>query len=100
MMNNKDKKIAGLLAILLGGYSAHYFYLGSSQAKKRLILALVTFGVMACYYGIMGIIDGIKIFKMTDEEFAAYAAEMGGVAVEAPAEEAPVETASDESAAE
>ena len=82
-MKSKDKKTAAILAILVGGFSAHYFYLGNSQAKKRLILALVTFGVMACYYGIMGIIDGIKILKMTDDEFAAYADEMSADAAPA-----------------
>ena len=79
-MKKKDRKTAGILAIVLGAYSGHYFYLGNSLAKKRLILALVTFGVMGIVYFIQGIKDAIKIFKMTDEEFEAYAAEMSGAA--------------------
>ena len=75
----KNKTTAALLALFLGGYSAHYFCLGNSAAKKRLILAIVTFGIMGVYYGIMGIIDAVKMFKMNDEEFAAYCAEMSGV---------------------
>ena len=71
-MENKNKTTAAFLALFLGAYSAHYFYLGKSEAKKRLILALLTFGVMATVYFVKGIIDAVHFFKMTDDEFVAY----------------------------
>ena len=82
-MKSKNKVAAGVLAICLGAYSAHYFYLSRKEATKRLLLAIFTFGVMATVYEIMGIIDGVKLLKMTDEEFAAYCSENGCTAVPA-----------------
>ena len=79
-MEGKNKTTAGVLAICLGAYSAHYFYLGRKEATKRLLLAIFTFGVMAMVYEIMGIIDGVKLLKMTDEEFVAYCSESGSAA--------------------
>ena len=71
-MENKNRLTAAFLALFLGSYSAHYFYLGKKEATKRLLLALFTFGVMAMVYFIKGIIDAVHFFKMSDEEFAAY----------------------------
>ena len=57
---------AGLLAILLGGYGVHKFYLGYST-PGIITLALTLF---TCIGGtIIGIIEGIKYLSMTDEEF-------------------------------
>ncbi|MEP2776899.1 MAG: TM2 domain-containing protein [Luteolibacter sp.] len=63
----KDKKlIAGLLAILLGGFGVHKFYLG--YTKEGVIQLLLSF---ICIGGIIGIIEGILYLTKTDDEFVA-----------------------------
>jgi TM2 domain-containing membrane protein YozV len=66
MMNNapappgwapKQKMIAGILAILLGGLGVHSFYLGNT--KKGIIQILSN---LVCLGGLWGIVDGIMIF--------------------------------------
>jgi len=66
----KDKTTAGLLAIFLGAYGAHHFYLGNKdKAVKCLLITLLTFGIGATIMGIIGIIDGVKLIQLSDEEF-------------------------------
>ena len=72
-MKYKDKMVAGLLAIFLGAYGIHHFYLGDN--RKGLIYLLVTVltaGVGAMVIEILGIIDGVRYLTMTDEEWAAF----------------------------
>ena len=76
-MNDKNKTTAGVLAIIFGGFSIQYFYLGRSEAKKRLLLAIFL-PFMSVVFSIQGIIEGIKILKMTEEAFVAYCAEAQG----------------------
>jgi len=54
---------AGLLAILLGGYGVHKFYLGYTTAG--------IINICCCFggFGIIPLIEGIKYLMMTDEEF-------------------------------
>lgn len=61
----KDKSTAGILAILLGGFGAHHFYLGSNTAG---IIELV-----ACcgLCGIAGIVEGVLLLVMDQNEFDA-----------------------------
>jgi TM2 domain-containing membrane protein YozV len=61
-----DKKlIAGILAILLGGFGVHKFFLGYTKVGViQLILGLLC-GIGA----IIGIIEGILYLTKTDEEF-------------------------------
>ena len=67
----KDKTTAGILAIFLGAYGAHYFYLGNkSKATTYLLITLLTFGVGAMVMSIIGLIDGIRILGMSEEEFS------------------------------
>ncbi len=75
-MEPKNRTTAGLWALFLGGYSAHYFYLGDQKAKTRLLIAIFL-PFMVFFYGIMGLVDAIKFFTMTDADFAAYCAERG-----------------------
>lgn len=65
MMNNappppgwspKQKVLAGVLAILLGGLGVHSFYLGNT--KKGIFQILSN---LVCLGGVWGIIDGIMI---------------------------------------
>ena len=68
----KNKIVAGVLAILLGSLGIHHFYLGSTTAG--IILLLVT--VLTCFAGsaitgIIGLIEGILLLVMPDEDFDA-----------------------------
>jgi TM2 domain-containing membrane protein YozV len=61
-----DKKIiAGILAILVGGFGVHKFILGyTNEGIIQLVLGLC-FGIG----GIIGIIEGIIYLTKSDEEF-------------------------------
>lgn len=62
----KDKTAAGILGILLGGLGIHQFYLGSVGTGFILIaVTLVTCGIGA----VLGLIEGIMILVMSDEDF-------------------------------
>ena len=62
----KDKMVAGILGILLGGLGIHHFYLGSVGAGVvTLLLSCI------CVGGILGLIEGIMLLMMSDEEFNA-----------------------------
>lgn len=63
-----EKKIpAGILAILLGAFGVHKFYLG--YTKEGVIQLILGF---ACGIGgIIGIIEGIMYLTKSDEDFAA-----------------------------
>ena len=70
--NAKSKVAAGLLAIFLGAYGVHNFYLGyTNKAVTQLVLTLI--GIpLCCLFGlgalliigvsIWGLIEGIMIF--------------------------------------
>jgi len=60
-----NRRTAALLAIILGDVGAHKFYLG--QVKKA-FLYLVFFWTFVP--GILGIIEGIRWLRMSDDEFA------------------------------
>lgn len=62
----KSRIAAGILAILLGTYGIHSFYLGNTsrglmQLLISLLGSLVTCGLAAIAIMIWGILDGIKI---------------------------------------
>lgn len=62
----KDKTLCGILAILLGGVGAHYFYLGKvGGALICILLSLVTCGL----WGIVTLVQGIVMLTMTQSEF-------------------------------
>ncbi|BEV03275.1 MULTISPECIES: TM2 domain-containing protein [Chryseobacterium] len=60
-----EKKVtAGILAILLGGFGVHKFYLGYTKAGIiQLLLSLL------CIGGLIGLIEGIIYLTKSDEEF-------------------------------
>ncbi len=61
----QKKLVAGILAILLGGFGLHKFYLGYVAAGVvQLILSLLC-GIG----GIIGLIEGIMYLLKTDDEF-------------------------------
>jgi len=66
MTRGKEKTVAGILGILLGGFGVHHFYLGSTTSGViELALSVITCGIG----GLLGIVEGVMILIMSDEEF-------------------------------
>jgi TM2 domain-containing membrane protein YozV len=71
----KEKVVAGVLGILLGGFGAHHFYLGSMGSGFILLgvslLSLITcvLAPLAFVPWVAGLIEGIMILVMPDAEF-------------------------------
>jgi len=68
-----DKKIvAGILALLLGGFGIHKFYLGyNTPGIIMLLVTLLTCGIGGAVMAVIGIAEGIIYLTKTDEEFVA-----------------------------
>ena len=68
----KSKIVAGVLAILLGAFGIHHFYLGSTMAGVILLLAtILACGIGAALTSIVGLIEGILLLVMPDGDFDA-----------------------------
>jgi TM2 domain-containing membrane protein YozV/predicted RNA-binding Zn-ribbon protein involved in translation (DUF1610 family) len=64
------KMTAGLLAILLGGFGVHKFYLGMSSAGTiMLLVSLLTCGMGSIVIGPIALVEGILYLTKSDEEF-------------------------------
>jgi len=62
------KTTAGILAIVLGGFGVHKFYLGyTSVGILQLLLTVVTCG----FASVIGLAEGIVYLTKSDEEFIA-----------------------------
>ena len=69
-MNNKI--VFGVLTILFNHYGVPSFLVKDvKRGVKSIIFGIITLGIIAIINFIKGIINGIKILKMTDEDFAA-----------------------------
>jgi len=74
-INSDNKKIlAGILAIILGGFGIHKFILGYTKEgiimlAATLILGVVTCGIAGWVVWIIGLIEGIIYLTKSDEEF-------------------------------
>lgn len=67
-----NKIVFGILTIIFNDYGVPNFIAGDVKTGiLKIVLGVVTFGVIAIINFIRGIFQGIKILKMTDEEFAA-----------------------------
>jgi TM2 domain-containing membrane protein YozV len=67
---SSKKMIAGILAILLGAFGVHKFYLG--MTTPGIIMVLIT--VLSCFTlgfvpMIIGIVEGIMYLTKSDEDF-------------------------------
>ena len=67
---SKDKTVAGILGILLGGLGIHKFYLGyTGPGILFLLLFIFTCGIAGIFTGIVGLIEGIIYLTKSEEEF-------------------------------
>ena len=67
-----NKIVFGILTILFNSIGVPCFIQGNVKAGiLRIVLGVVTCGVIGFINEIMGIIQGIKILCMSDEEYAA-----------------------------
>ncbi len=66
-VGSKNRVTAGLLAVFLGGFGAHSFYLGyKKKAIMQIIVTLCTLGLG----GIWGLVEGIMLFCNAEEKDA------------------------------
>ncbi|MDP1713106.1 MAG: FHA domain-containing protein [Anaerolineales bacterium] len=65
IVGNKSRTTAGLLAIFLGAFGIHKFYLGQGLAGLIYLVFFWTY-----IPGIIGFIEGISYFMMSDQQFA------------------------------
>lgn len=70
----KQKVTAGILGIILGAFGAHHFYLGSMGSGFILLGVTLVIGILTCGIGVMagsvvGLIEGIMLLVMPDDEF-------------------------------
>ena len=69
-MNNKT--LFGIMCILFNSYGVPCFMQGQVKSGiLRIVLGIVTCGILAMVNVIMGIILGIEVLKMSEEEYAA-----------------------------
>ncbi len=69
-MNNRT--LFAIMCILFNSYGVPCFMQGETKTGiLRIVLGVVTCGILGIYNTIMGIIMGIEILKMTDDEFEA-----------------------------
>lgn len=67
-----NKILFGIMTIIFNSYGVPCFMQGKIGAGiLRIVLGLVTLGIIGLINTIMGIIQGVKILCMTDEEYAA-----------------------------
>ena len=68
--SGKSRGIAGLLAILLGAFGAHYFYLGkTTPGVVFLVATFITCFALGAVTSVISIIQGILMLCMSQEEF-------------------------------
>jgi TM2 domain-containing membrane protein YozV len=66
LLTSKNKTVAGILALLVGGLGVHKFYLGKTLAGILYLIFCWTY-----IPGILSFIEGILILTSSDEKFQA-----------------------------
>ena len=67
-----NKILYGIMTIIFNSVGVPFFMQGKVKAGVlRIVLGCITFGVVGFINEIMGIIQGIKILCMSDEDYAA-----------------------------
>ena len=64
--NEKNKLVAALLALFLGGFGVHHFYLGSTTAG---IVCIAVTWLTCGIGGILPFIEFIMLLIMSDDDF-------------------------------
>jgi TM2 domain-containing membrane protein YozV len=68
--SGKSRGIAALLAIFLGAFGVHYFYLGkTTPGVVFLVASLLTCFILSAVTSIIALIQGIMMLCMSQEEF-------------------------------
>ncbi|MBR2849976.1 MAG: hypothetical protein IKB84_02935 [Clostridia bacterium] len=66
-----NKIVVGIMCILFNSIGVPCFMQGQTKTGVlRIVLGIVTFGIVGFINEIMGIILGIKVLTMSDEEYA------------------------------
>ena len=66
-----NKILCGIMTIVFNAVGVPCFMQGHvKEGVLRIVLGVVTFGVIAVINEVFGIIKGIEILRMSDEEFA------------------------------
>lgn len=66
-----NKIVFGIMCILFNSIGVPCFMQGQTKTGVlRIVLGIVTFGIVGFINEIMGIILGIKVLTMSDEEYA------------------------------
>ncbi|MBE6740223.1 MAG: hypothetical protein E7565_07895 [Ruminococcaceae bacterium] len=66
-----NRILFGIMCILFNSYGVPCFMQGDkSKGIKRIIFGIITFGIIAIINVVKGIILGIEVLKMSDEEYA------------------------------
>ena len=66
-----NKILFGVMCIIFNSYGVPCFMQGKIKAGVlRIVLGVVTFGVVGIINMVKGIILGVQVLKMTDEEYA------------------------------
>ena len=68
-IENKNRVTAAILAIFLGNFGAHKFYLNHQSAIWYVLISVLSCGVAAPVVWIISLIEGIGYLGMSDEEF-------------------------------
>ena len=67
----ENRILFGIMTLIFNSYGVPCFMAGKVKAGiLRIILGIISLGVIGLINEIMGIIMGVKILCMTDEEFA------------------------------
>jgi len=68
--SGRSRGVAALLALFLGTFGIHYFYLGKNTGGVVfLLLSLLTCGIASVVIGILCIISCVRMFTMTTPQF-------------------------------
>ncbi len=66
-----NKILFGIMCIIFNSYGVPCFMQGKVKTGVlRIVLGMVTFGIVGIINVVKGIILGIQVLKMTDEEYA------------------------------
>ena len=74
--SDKNKMVAGILAILLGSLGIHKFYLGYTKEgiimlAVTLVGGMLTFGLASGAMSVIALVEGIMYLTKTDQDFYA-----------------------------